>query len=115
MMMRYFPVALALIGLMAVTALAVENKGAETISLNGGKRGLVTFPHHRHQNNLKECQLCHELFPQEKDAIQRLKSEGRLAKKQVMNKLCIKCHKAVDREGKPSGPKTCNKCHLKEK
>ena len=115
MMMRYLPMTLALIVLMAMTALAVENKGAEIVLLDGGKRGRVTFHHHLHQNILKECQLCHEIFPQEKDAIQRLKSEGRLAKKQVMNKLCIKCHKALAREGKPSGPKTCKKCHHKEK
>lgn len=99
----------------AWTVFAVQNGGAEQISLEGGSRGVVPFPHHRHQNTLQDCNVCHNLFPQEKGGIERLKSEGKLVKKQVMNKHCIKCHKNLKRQGSPTGPTTCAKCHVKEK
>jgi len=102
-----------LIALFVATALAVVNKGAETIILDGGSRGQVHFPHHRHQTRLEDCQICHEIFPQEKGSIERFKAEGKLAKKQVMNKLCIKCHKAEAAAGNPSGPRTCTQCHVR--
>lgn len=100
--------------ILAVGAVAMENKGAEQITMEGGSRGIVPFPHHRHQNVLGDCQVCHTLFPQEKGGIERLKKEGKLVKKQVMNKHCIKCHKAQKRMGNPSGPSTCSKCHVKK-
>jgi len=94
-------------------AAAVENKGPEQITLNGGERGEVHFPHHRHQNKLGDCNICHSLFPQEQHAIARLKKEGKLVPKQIMNKLCIKCHKAEKQAGHTAGPVTCSKCHHK--
>ena len=100
------------LGVAAGTA-AIENKGAPEINLDGGDRGIVHFPHHKHQNALKDCQVCHDLFPQEKGSIARLKEEGKLVKKQIMNKHCIKCHKARKKEGAKSGPTTCSKCHIK--
>jgi hypothetical protein len=30
-----------------------------------------------------------------------------------MNLQCIKCHKKEKRANKPSGPVTCNTCHMK--
>jgi hypothetical protein len=95
-------------------AQAVENKGAENISLDAGEPGVVLFPHHRHQNALQDCKICHELFPQEKGSILKLKNEGQLAKKQIMNKLCIKCHRAEKQAGKPGGPTTCTQCHVRK-
>ena len=102
-------VGLALSGAVA----GVVNKGAPQIDLDGGSRGTVPFPHQKHQNTLGDCNACHQLFPQSAGAIAGLKGEGRLADKQVMNKLCIKCHRAEKAAGKPSGPTTCNKCHVK--
>ncbi|CAB1059330.1 hypothetical protein D1BOALGB6SA_4092 [Olavius sp. associated proteobacterium Delta 1] len=98
-----------------VVSLATENQGAENIELAGGKRGKVPFPHRQHQKNLADCQICHSVFPQEPGAVQRLKAQGALKKKYVMNKLCTKCHKAKKKAGQPSGPTTCTKCHVKEK
>jgi len=94
--------------------LAVENKGPEQMSLDGGDRGPVPFPHHRHQNALKDCKACHDLFPQERGSIEKLKAEGRLPQKEVMNKLCIKCHKAEKRAGNTAGPITCSQCHVRK-
>jgi hypothetical protein len=100
-----------LVGLAAALAAAEQNKGAEKIELEGGTRGLVMFPHRQHQDNLADCNACHDLFPQEAGAIEKLKAEGTLKRQQVMNKQCIHCHKDRKRAGETTGPLTCSKCH----
>ena len=102
-------------GSTIAVSLATENQGAENIELEGGKRGKVPFPHRQHQKNLGDCQICHSVFPQEPGAIQKLKSQGALKKKYVMNKLCTKCHKKKKKAGQQSGPTKCKKCHIKGK
>jgi hypothetical protein len=42
-----------------------------------------------------------------------MKAQGKLKPKHVMNKMCIKCHRAEKKAGNPSGPLTCSKCHVK--
>ena len=59
----------------------VENKGAEIILLSGGKMRDVHFPHHRHQDVLGDCNICHDLFPQKLGSIEELKNQGKLEKK----------------------------------
>lgn len=102
-------------GSIALSDAPVENKGAAEIKLAGGKRGPVPFPHHRHQDKLGDCDICHSVFPQEAGIIERLKAQGKLKKKHVMNKLCNKCHKQKKRKGIKAGPTTCKNCHIKEK
>ena len=92
-----------------------QNKGAEYIEIDGGKRGKVPFPHHRHQENLTDCTICHSIFPQKPGSIENLKEQGKLKKKYVMNKLCTKCHKKIKKAGRKSGPTKCSKCHIKAK
>lgn len=99
--------------LVAAAAVAVENKGAADMELEGGTRGKVPFPHHQHQTKLVDCKLCHDVFPQEKGVIEKLKKEGKLKPKYVMNKQCTKCHKEKKRAGEKSGPITCKQCHIK--
>lgn len=112
---------LLLSGLVLATAvgltpqvLGAQNRGAKELHLTGGSRGEVVFPHANHQKRL-DCKVCHTLFPQAKGSVEKLKAEGKLKGKQVMNKLCIKCHKAEKRAGKPAGPTTCVKCHQRKK
>ena len=93
---------------------AAQDKGADKMVLDGGSRGSVPFPHHKHQAAVENCAACHESFPQEAGSIQSLKAQGQLAGKQVMNKLCISCHRAEKRAGKNAGPVTCSDCHVKE-
>jgi hypothetical protein len=102
---------IVLVSILFLGATAVQNKGAAQITIDGGERGAVQFPHHLHQDTLGDCNACHSYFPQEPHAIERLKKEGKLVRKQVMNKLCIKCHKAEKRAGRAAGPVTCSKCH----
>jgi hypothetical protein len=101
-------------GSVALSNAPVENKGAAEIKLPGGTRGLVPFPHHRHQDKLGDCEICHSLFPQKAGIIKKLKEQGKLKKKHIMNILCTKCHRQKKKEGLKTGPTTCSKCHIKE-
>jgi hypothetical protein len=115
MMKKILCAALVMMLCGVCSAMAVENKGAPQINIDGGSRGMVPFPHREHQNTLKDCQKCHALFPQEQHSIEKLKKDGKLVKQQVMKELCIKCHKATQKTGSKSGPTTCSKCHVKNK
>lgn len=113
MNMKSLLILLVSVSLAIPLAAAITNKGADQIELNGGTSGSVAFPHHRHQTDLGDCNLCHEVFPQTPGAIDALKAQGALKPKHVMNKMCIKCHRAEKKAGNPSGPTTCSKCHTK--
>ncbi|RPJ73084.1 MAG: cytochrome C [Desulfobacteraceae bacterium] len=90
-----------------------QDPGAPEMMLAGGTSGKVPFPHLRHQQMLTDCNLCHLKFPQTPGAIEALKTEGKLAKKEVMNTVCTKCHKEKKLAGEASGPTTCTTCHVK--
>ena len=110
---------LIILGLIAASSVAIssgnQEKGPAEIKLAGGTRGNVPFPHHRHQEALGDCDVCHSVFGQKSGIIQELKTQGKLKKKYVMNKLCTKCHKENKKAGVKSGPTTCTKCHIREK
>ena len=100
--------------MMAAASIAgAENCGAAQIDLYGGSRGAVPFPHRRHQAVLEDCNLCHAVFPPQRNAIRTLVAEKRLKPKEVMNKQCIRCHRARKKAGDSSGPTTCSKCHTR--
>ncbi|MBC2711287.1 MAG: cytochrome c3 family protein [Desulfosarcina sp.] len=103
----------ALIFILPMAAASAANRGPDQIDIFGGERGKIPFPHAKHQDNLKDCNICHSVFPQEADAIKTLKAQGTLKKKKVMNLQCIKCHKQEKKAGKPHGPVTCSTCHVK--
>jgi cytochrome c-type protein NrfB len=90
-----------------------QNMGAENIKIPAGSMPTVAFPHHLHQKELKDCNLCHDLFPKAPGSISDLKNQQKLQKKQVMNGKCIQCHKARNDAGKEAGPTECNKCHVR--
>lgn len=95
-----------------VRSLAGGDKGAESIVLQGGSMAAVTFPHGRHQAIFVDCKPCHELFPQQSQAVDRMKGEGKLQKKDVMN-MCKKCHTDLTDKGQKAGPTACKDCHKK--
>ena len=103
----------ALIAILPMAAANAADQGPDKIDIFGGKQGKVPFPHAQHQDRLKDCQICHSVFPQETDAIKKLKAQGTLEKKKVMNLQCLKCHKQEKKAGKPHGPVTCRNCHVK--
>lgn len=95
-------------------ASAETEKGSENIIIPAGKKAPVPFPHWQHQEvESITCQACHELFPMETNSISRLKDEGTLKARKVMNSLCISCHRETSAAGKPSGPRSCKICHAK--
>ncbi len=116
-LLRVVLISIAVIAIASSVAFSTneQDKGAENIVMEGGKRGNVPFPHHQHQERLVNCQTCHSVFPQKAGSIEHLKSEGKLKKKYVMNKLCTKCHKETKKAGNKTGPTTCAKCHIKDK
>ena len=94
-------------------AVAVQQQGAKDIKLDGGKKGVVDFPHHLHQNAIGDCNACHSVLPKTAGIIKELKIQKKLKKKQVMNKTCIKCHKEKKKAGVKTGPTSCSQCHVK--
>jgi hypothetical protein len=111
-------IGLLLVGVFSVGFGAVfaqnQNSGAAEIVLDGGTSGNVTFPHQRHQAKLVDCTICHSAYPQKAGAIEELKAQGKLAKKQIMNEQCTKCHKEKKQAGEKAGPTTCTTCHVKQ-
>jgi len=102
-------------GVMGSSTIQTQNKGAANIELKAGQRGSVFFPHRRHQQKLGDCKICHSVFPQTPGVIAKQKQEGKLKKKYVMTRLCIKCHRQKKRAGVKAGPTVCSKCHVKKK
>ncbi|WDP90280.1 MAG: cytochrome c3 family protein [Desulfobacter sp.] len=90
-----------------------SGQGREKINLDGGKIGTVAFNHHLHQTLVGDCMVCHKSFPQKEGALNAAKAAGELKKKQVMNKTCLKCHKAKKKAGEKHGPTSCKACHKK--
>jgi hypothetical protein len=104
-------VAILIVGLAAMVTAA--DKGPANIDIYGGSSGNVPFPHLQHQDRIQDCNVCHAVFGQETDAIKKMKTQGVIKPKKVMNLQCIKCHKDEKRAGRPSGPLTCKTCHVK--
>ncbi len=90
-----------------------DGKGPETLVIDGGSKGNITLPHREHQQNLQDCKICHTIFPKKGGSITAMKADGKLKKKQVMNKLCLKCHRGMKKAGKETGPTSCSGCHKK--
>ena len=95
----------------AMVSVAQENKGSASLTITVQGKGDVKIPHQKHQEVLKDCKVCHDVFPQKAGAINELKAAGKIQKKQVMNTQCIKCHNEKKNAGLKSGPLTCSTCH----
>ncbi len=102
-------IAVAMCGIVT----AGQNTGPAKINIYGGKTGNIDFPHKVHQDTLKDCSICHKLFKKETDALKKMKEANEMKKKAIMNKLCIKCHRARKNQGLETGPTSCKKCHIK--
>jgi DNA-directed RNA polymerase subunit M/transcription elongation factor TFIIS len=100
-------------GFVATIGLAMENKGAANMQIDGGSRGSILFPHRIHQDKIGDCKTCHAIFPQESHSLAKLKKNGQMKPKAVMIKLCVNCHKAEKKAGNKAGPTTCSKCHIR--
>jgi hypothetical protein len=72
--------------------------GPDVIELPASK-GNVTFPHLKHQENLKDCTKCHT-----SETGGKIEGFG----KDIAHNTCKKCH---SESGK--GPTSCSACHNK--
>ena len=103
-------IVLILIVMFGVSTYAEENKGAAEINLPSGNKKSVDFPHKVHQDVLKDCTICHSIFPMEKGIILKKVTDGTMKKKTVM-KQCQACHRKLAKQGRKAGPTSCSKCH----
>ncbi len=99
--------------LILITTGLAQNYGKKEILIDGGKKGNIVFPHQTHQNSINDCMVCHARFPQKKGGLNESMETGALKKKQVMNKICLKCHRENKKAGKIHGPVNCSGCHVK--
>ena len=108
--------------------ITLENKGYKK-----DKKGTVKLSHKKHNVDYKiACAECHHVYkdgknvwkdgdPVEKcskchDAKKKNKKTKAMKLQNSYHKNCKNCHKALAKEGKPTGPfKKCNKCHEKKK
>ena len=114
-MLKYTLIFLLIVGFYAVVQPGFtegDPVGKAVIEITAGQRGDVTFPHETHQKTLKDCNICHSLFPKKEKVIQEMKAKNTLKKKQVMAN-CLSCHRAKKKEGLKTGPTSCSKCHKK--
>jgi Cytochrome c7 and related cytochrome c len=101
----------AAIFFISVSQAGAVNPGPVKIDIFGGSLGNVPFPNADHQKRIKDCKVCHHLFPQQADATKAMKEKGTMKPKSVMNGLCIKCHRQEKLADRPHGPLMCKKCH----
>lgn len=99
--------------IFSAVIVSAQNEGEKEIIINGGKSGNITLPHHLHQDVVDDCMICHVDFPKEAGSIDALKSAGTIKKKQVMNQICLKCHRDKKKAGEKAGPVSCSECHIK--
>ena len=83
------------------------------VTIDGGTRRSIPFPHQKHVDILDDCNVCHDLYPTTAGIIATMKKQGKLKKKSVMNGQCTKCHRARKKAGEPSGPTKCSTCHAR--
>ena len=106
-----------IVALLVAVAHAQENNtknpGAAVIKIDAGQMQPVVFPHRLHEERLKKCALCHDLFPEKSGIIIEMKKEGKLEKRQVMYGLCLHCHKERRHGGQVAGPVRCDGCHVR--
>jgi len=125
---------------LAVGALTAAEEQAvpEKITLaNKGykkdKKGPVTLTHKKHNVDYKiACAECHHVYKDGKniwnegdhvdkcstchDFKKKNKKTKAMKLQNAYHKSCKTCHKALAKEGKPTGPfKKCTKCHAKKK
>jgi len=106
--MKRFIAVLAAVALLAIGATFVTAAGPDTITLEGGKMGQITFPHSAHQERVDNCTTCHHNGLKEPKCTSCHGVEEDAPKaKDAFHKVCKDCHKD---QGGPTG---CRDCHKK--
>ncbi len=120
---RFSTLLVALLFGLVMAGVAFANNGPETIVLEAGKKGNVTFQHHKHQEKIA-CGECHhgpghsaykEGMEIHKCEECHHKGSSEVPKKlqkpmNAFHKNCKDCHKEHKAEGAPT---KCSGCHKK--
>ena len=130
-------------GVVFVFAVAYASDPADTMTMQSKlfekhTKGLVTFTHKKHNVDYKiPCADCHHVYKdgknvwKEGDAVDKCDachSEAKAPKGDkspkaekikkyyysAIHENCSGCHKALKKEGKPTGPSSCKDCHPKQ-
>lgn len=99
---------LVAVAFLAIGSVVIADNGPETVTLEGGKMGQITFPHTAHQAKVEDCTTCHHKGV---DAGKCTSCHGVDAAapkaKDAFHKQCKGCHKEM------GGPTSCKDCHKK--
>ena len=114
---------LAIIAFLVISTVAIAEKTPPetvTLQMEGGKFGVVPFPHKTHVDAEKiDCAKCHHKDKDPKapekcmtcHLAKEVKDNAPLAK-DAYHKNCQTCHKEEAAKGKKA-PVKCNECHKK--
>ena len=123
--MKKFVALVVVVAFFAVGAVAFAApagpKGDLTVTqmMKSDKKAPVKFSHEKHAAGVPDCKTCHHAWDG-KDAPKKCsechtgrKSGDKPNSKNAMHNSCKKCHKERKAAGKPAGPTSCKKCHIK--
>jgi len=90
-------------------------------------RSAAYFPHDRHMEVVDGCKSCHHKYVDGVNILEEDELDGEdgmrcrtchtdetsIDARQAFHRQCIQCHRALEKEGQASGPRTCGTCHPK--
>jgi hypothetical protein len=112
-------IAIALLGLGKVT-------GTSEAAPEGG-RAAAYFPHDWHMEVVDDCKSCHHRYEDGVNVLEEDELDGgdgmrcrtchtdeaSVDGQEAFHRQCIQCHRALEKQGVASGPRTCGTCHPK--
>ncbi len=128
--MKKILLALVAVAFLATSVFAAEPKESFTIDSGTGKKPGVIFPHKKHSADFGiKCSECHHKQKAESDTPRscfvchqdpQVEVDGETApvpgtkkKDVIFHKVCLTCHKKVNKEEGKKAPKGCKGCHKK--
>ncbi len=92
----------------------IDNPGLYTTDTYQGTK----FEHKKHVDTQKDCKKCHHNYKEGAKAQKCIgchKKDSKITAKKAFHNTCRNCHRKYKKEGKPTGPTLCTKCHAKKK
>jgi len=88
-------------------------------------RGPAYFTHDKHMEVVEDCKTCHHRYENGQNVLDESELDGSDAMRcrtchtdkssvdarQAFHRMCIQCHRVLEKEEKASGPRTCGTCH----
>jgi len=112
-----------------VAVLSLFKIGSVVSAIEPGPSGRVPacFPHDRHMEAVESCNACHHRYENGENVMDEAELDGgdamrcntchtdtaSLDSRQAFHRMCIQCHRNLDKQGMETGPRTCGTCHPK--